>query len=38
MYEVRAAMRYSYYANKDLWEANRLIDNITQMIPPVSLK
>lgn len=25
MYEVRAAMRYSYYANKDLWEANRLI-------------
>ena len=25
MYEVRAAMRYSYYANKDSWEANRLI-------------
>lgn len=25
MYEVWAAMRYSYYANKDLWEANRLI-------------
>ena len=24
MYEVRAALKYSYYASKDTWEANRL--------------
>lgn len=24
MYEVQVAMKYGYYANKDVWEANRL--------------
>ena len=24
MYEVRAAIKYGYYAYKDIWEANRL--------------
>lgn len=29
MYEVRAAMKYGYYANKDGWEQARFIAYIT---------
>ena len=30
MYEAKVAMKYSYYANKDVWEANRLTAYITK--------
>ena len=29
MYEAKVAMKYGYYANKDVWEANRLTAYIT---------
>lgn len=32
MYEAQVAMKYGYYANKDLWEANRLTAYITAQV------
>lgn len=32
MYEVQVAMKYGYYANKDVWEANRLTAYITAQV------
>ena len=32
MYEAQVAMKYSYYANKDVWEANRLTAYITAQV------
>lgn len=32
MYEAQVAMKYGYYANKDVWEANRLTAYITAQV------
>lgn len=32
MYEAQIAMKYGYYANKDVWEANRLTAYITAQV------
>ena len=32
MYEAQVAMKYGFYANKDLWEANRLTAYITAQV------
>lgn len=32
MYEAKVAMKYGYYANKDVWEANRLTAYITAQV------
>lgn len=32
MYEAQVAMKYGYYASKDVWEANRLTAYITAQV------